>query len=55
MGLAFKMRDEYGCIGLIADAKPGATGFYGHHDFVALSSDIYGTTLMFLDLGTAAR
>jgi GNAT superfamily N-acetyltransferase len=32
--LAAQMADDYGCIGLVVDAKPGAVGFYTKYGFV---------------------
>ena len=34
--MAEKMRDELGCVGIVVDAKPGATGFYGEHGFIGI-------------------
>lgn len=34
--LAEKMADQYGCSGVIVDAKPGATEFYGKYGFIAV-------------------
>jgi GNAT superfamily N-acetyltransferase len=33
--LASKMADDYGCAGVVVDAKPEAVGFYGKYGFVA--------------------
>lgn len=34
--LARDMRDKYGCVGVLVDAKPGAVEFYAKYGFVAL-------------------
>jgi GNAT superfamily N-acetyltransferase len=34
--LARDMRDKYGCVGVLVDAKPGAVEFYARYGFVAL-------------------
>ena len=34
--MAEKMRDELGCVGIVVDAKPGATGFYREHGFIEI-------------------
>ena len=34
--LAREMRDKYGCVGVLVDAKPGAVDFYAKYGFVAL-------------------
>jgi predicted GNAT family N-acyltransferase len=34
--LAREMRDRYGCVGVLVDAKPGAVDFYAKYGFVAL-------------------
>jgi GNAT superfamily N-acetyltransferase len=36
LGLALRMRAEYGCIGVVVDAKPGAVPFYRRFGFVPL-------------------
>jgi len=33
LGLALEQRDEVGCIGVVADAKPNAVAFYERHGF----------------------
>ncbi len=52
--LAAKMADDYGCAGVVVDAKPDAVTFYGKYGFVAFDA-LEGqsearprTTLMFL-------
>lgn len=35
-GLALRMADEYGCLGILVDAKPGAVLFYEKYGFAAL-------------------
>lgn len=34
--LARDMRDKYGCVGMLVDAKPGAVDFYAKYGFLAL-------------------
>jgi GNAT superfamily N-acetyltransferase len=34
--LALKLGDEYGCVGIVVDAKPAAIGFYRPYGFVPL-------------------
>ena len=52
--LAARMADDYGCTGLVVDAKPEAVRFYGKYGFVSYdviegqSESRPGTTLMFL-------
>lgn len=36
LGLSLRMRDAYGCIGAIVDAKPGAVPFYERFGFLPL-------------------
>jgi GNAT superfamily N-acetyltransferase len=36
--LAREMRDKYGCVGVLVDAKPGAVDFYAKYGFVALDA-----------------
>jgi GNAT superfamily N-acetyltransferase len=56
--LAEKMRDEVGCVGLLADAKPGAVGFYERLGFVRASAvegqarAVPAAVVMFLPLGS---
>ena len=38
VGLALKMADEYGCVGVIVDAKPDAEAFYAKYGFVAVEA-----------------
>lgn len=35
--LALRMSDEYGCVGVVVDAKPGAIEFYARVGFTALA------------------
>jgi len=34
--LALNMRDRYGCVGVVVDAKPEAVGFYHSFGFITL-------------------
>ena len=36
--LAMKMADEFGCAGVVVDAKPGAVGFYTKYGFAAFET-----------------
>ena len=36
LGLALRMADDYGCVGLVVDAKPGAEAFYERYGFRAI-------------------
>jgi predicted N-acetyltransferase YhbS len=36
--LALKMSEEYGCVGVLVDAKPGATDFYARFGFLPLET-----------------
>ena len=36
--LAIRMADEYGCVGVVVDAKPGAVPFYGKYGFKAVEA-----------------
>jgi predicted N-acetyltransferase YhbS len=38
LGLALRMRTDYGCIGVVVDAKPGAVPFYSRFGFVLLEA-----------------
>jgi GNAT superfamily N-acetyltransferase len=38
LGLALRMRSDYGCIGVVVDAKPGAVSFYRRFGFVPLET-----------------
>lgn len=38
LGLALRMADEYGCGGVLVDAKPDATAFYAKYGFVELEA-----------------
>ncbi len=61
IGLAQRMADELGCVGLVVDAKPGAEDFYGRLGFqqIALtegaSAQRPSPTPMFLALGSVPR
>ena len=35
-GLALKMASDYGCVGVVVDAKPDATSFYARYGFGAI-------------------
>lgn len=36
LGLALTMAEDYGCVGVAVDAKPGAEGFYARYGFRAI-------------------
>lgn len=36
--LARQMADEYGCVGVVVDAKPEAEAFYAKYGFVAVDA-----------------
>jgi predicted N-acetyltransferase YhbS len=36
--LALQMGDDYGCVGVIVDAKPDAQAFYAKYGFVAVEA-----------------
>jgi predicted N-acetyltransferase YhbS len=36
--LAFKMAEEYGCVGIVVDAKPGAVDYYSRFGFSPLEA-----------------
>lgn len=36
--LALKMADEYGCTGVVVDAKPDAVGFYAKYGFISVEA-----------------
>jgi GNAT superfamily N-acetyltransferase len=36
--LALQMADDYGCVGVIVDAKPDAVAFYAKHGFLAVEA-----------------
>ena len=38
-GLAWRMADDFGCVGVVVDAKAEAVAFYGNLGFVALGHD----------------
>ncbi len=55
--LAERMRDEYGCVGVLVDAKEGAVEFYRRYGFIPVEA-VEGAsgqrpepTMMFLPLG----
>jgi predicted N-acetyltransferase YhbS len=37
--LALKLSEEYGCVGVVVDAKPDAVGFYERYGFSRLEAD----------------
>ncbi len=59
--LAWRMADDFGCVGVLVDAKPGAVGFYESLGFVVLGhtkgalGDRPAPTPMFLELGAIPR
>ena len=59
--LAWRMADDFGCVGLVVDAKPDAVGFYERLGFRALVhckgalGDRPEPTAMFLELGAIPR
>lgn len=38
LGLAVRMSAEFGCVGVVVDAKRGAVDFYARHGFIALDA-----------------
>jgi predicted N-acetyltransferase YhbS len=56
--VAIRMRDEFGCVGVLVDAKPDALAFYERFGFVALEAlqghlgDRPQPALMFLPLSS---
>jgi GNAT superfamily N-acetyltransferase len=38
LGLALQMADDYGCVGVIVDAKPDAVAFYTKYGFLAVEA-----------------
>ena len=38
LGLARRMADDYGCVGVVADAKPGAVAFYAKYGFIPVEA-----------------
>ncbi|MBZ0252755.1 MAG: GNAT family N-acetyltransferase, partial [Candidatus Methylomirabilis sp.] len=59
LALAVAQRDALGCVGVVADAKPGAAAFYAKLGFVPLEGVREGrlhgdATPMFLDIRTLA-
>lgn len=59
--LAWRMADDFGCVGVLVDAKPGAVGFYEALGFRALAhtkgalGDRPEPTPMFLELAAIPR
>lgn len=59
--LAEKMRDELGCVGIVVDAKPGATEFYRRLGFTLVEEEegsaaiLPRPTMMFLPLASVPR
>jgi GNAT superfamily N-acetyltransferase len=59
--LATQMASDYGCVGVVVDAKPGAVAFYTKYGFVALdvlegaSSERPKLAIMFLSLHAIKR
>jgi ribosomal protein S18 acetylase RimI-like enzyme len=47
---AQRLRDSFGCVGILTDAKPGAVGFYAKLGFVELAPPVSpeATTRMFI-------
>jgi len=35
---AIELKDNYGCVGIVVDAKPEAIGFYEHFGFIKINS-----------------
>ena len=59
LGLALDQRDRLGCVGVVTDAKPKATGFYERYGFVPLEGVREGAlhgapTPMFLAMSAIA-
>jgi len=55
--LALRQRDSFGCVGVLTDAKPGATGYYERLGFFPLGNvregRVHGLpTPMFLDMAS---
>jgi GNAT superfamily N-acetyltransferase len=56
LGLALELRDRFGCLGVVVDAKPGAVGFYENLGFMKLDvtsgdlGDRPGPVPMFLSI-----
>ena len=38
LGLAIRMANEYGCVGVVVDAKPDATAFYARYGFIPIEA-----------------
>jgi len=36
--LALRMAQDYGCVGVVVDAKPGAVDFYGRYGFITVEA-----------------
>lgn len=59
--LAWRMADDFGCVGVVVDAKPGALGFYARLGFRTLAHGKGGLgdrpepTPLFLELGAIPR
>lgn len=59
--LAETLREQYGCIGVLVDAKPGAEGFYLQFGFTTIQAlegqdaRVPRPTLMYLPLGSVPR
>lgn len=60
-GIALEMVERVGCVGIVADARPAASGFYERFGFVALRSERGGSAArprqrtMFLALKAVTR
>ena len=59
--LAERMRDEYGCVGVVVDSKPRAADFYARYGFERIgvmegeAQQIPSPVPMFLSLGAVPR
>jgi GNAT superfamily N-acetyltransferase len=59
--LAWRMADQFGCVGVVVDAKPDAVGFYARLGFITLDhvkgglGDRPEPTPMFLEIGAIPR
>jgi hypothetical protein len=38
LGLAWQMAHDYGCVGVVVDAKPNAEAFYAKYGFMAVEA-----------------